>query len=134
MSFGYQVLGFGAGGAGENFVTASGGTESNNTILCGIPTDGLNHIITSTVEHEAVLEPCRHLEKNGVKVTYLSVDEHGMVNPNDITNSINPQTVIVSVMLANNEVGTIQPIKEISKICLYRSNLFDVHPSYLFVL
>ena len=101
----------------DEILFTSGGTESNNTILCGIPTDGLNHIITSTIEHEAILEPCRHLEKNGVKVTYLSVDEHGMVNPNDITNSINPQTVIVSVMFANNEVGTIQPIKEISKIC-----------------
>jgi len=77
----------------------------------------LNHIITSSIEHEAILEPCRDLEKNGVKVTYLPVDEHGIVNPNDITNSINPQTVIVSVIFANNEVGTIQPIKEISKIC-----------------
>jgi len=100
----------------------SGGTESNNTILYGIsksqgPKFVLNHIITSSIEHEAILEPCRDLEKNGVKVTYLSVDEHGIVNPNDITNSINPQTVIVSVMFANNEVGTIQPIKEISKIC-----------------
>ena len=100
----------------------SGGTESNNTILYGIPKSQgpkfvLNHIITSAIEHEAILEPCRDLEKNGVKVTYLSVDEYGLVNPNDITNSINPQTVIVSVMFANNEVGTIQPIKEISKIC-----------------
>ena len=77
----------------------------------------LNHIITSSIEHEAILEPCRDLEKNGVKVTYLPVDEHGIVNPNDITNLVNPQTVIVSVMFANNEVGTIQPIKEISKIC-----------------
>jgi len=100
----------------------SGGTESNNTILYGIPKSRgpkfvLNHIITSSIEHEAILEPCRDLEKNGVKVTYLPVDEHGIVNPNDITNLVNPQTVIVSVMFANNEVGTIQPIKEISKIC-----------------
>jgi cysteine desulfurase len=106
----------------DEILFTSGGTESNNTILYGIlksqgPKFVLNHIITSSIEHEAILEPCRDLEKNGVKVTYLSVDEHGIVNPNDIINSINPQTVIVSVMFANNEVGTIQPIKEISKIC-----------------
>ena len=100
----------------------SGGTESNNTILYGIPKSQgpkfvLNHIITSSIEHEAILEPCRDLEKNGVKVTYLPVDEHGIVNTDDIIKSINPQTVIVSIMFANNEVGTIQPIKEISKIC-----------------
>ena len=100
----------------------SGGTESNNTILYGIPKSQgtkfvLNHIITSAIEHEAILEPCRDLEKNGVKITYLEVDEHGTVNPDDIINSINPQTVIVSIMFANNEVGTIQPIKEISEIC-----------------
>ena len=106
----------------DEILFTSGGTESNNTILYGIPKSRgpkfvLNHIITSSIEHEAILEPCRDLEKNGVKVTYLSVDEHGIVNPSDITNSINPQTVIVSVIFANNEVGTIQPIKEISKIC-----------------
>ena len=106
----------------DEILFTSGGTESNNTILYGITKlQGShldqNHIITSSIEHEAILEPCRDLEKNGVKVTYLSVDEHGIVNPSDITNSINPQTVIVSVIFANNEVGTIQPIKEISKIC-----------------
>jgi len=106
----------------DEILFTSGGTESNNTILYGIPKlQGShldqNHIITSSIEHEAILEPCRDLEKNGVKVTYLPVDEHGIVNPNDITNLVNPQTVIVSVMFANNEVGTIQPIKEISKIC-----------------
>ena len=100
----------------------SGGTESNNTILYGIPKSQgpkfvLNHIITSSIEHEAILEPCRDLEKNGVKVTYLPVDEHGIVNTDDIINSINPQTVIVSIMFANNEVGTIQPIKEIGQLC-----------------
>ena len=106
----------------DEILFTSGGTESNNTILYGIPKSRgpkfvLNNIITSSIEHEAILEPCRDLEKNGVKVTYLPVDEHGIVNPNDITNLVNPQTVIVSVMFANNEVGTIQPIKEISKIC-----------------
>jgi len=106
----------------DEILFTSGGTESNNTILYGIPKSQNQSlagsvIITSSIEHEAILEPCRDLEKNGVKVTYLPVDERGIVNPNDITNSINPETVIVSVMFANNEVGTIQPIKEISKIC-----------------
>ena len=100
----------------------SGGTESNNTIFYGCPKfQGnkfeLNHIITSSIEHDAVLEPLKEFEENGVQVTYLPVDEYGLVNPNDITKSINEQTTIVSIMFANNEVGTIQPIKEISKIC-----------------
>ncbi len=100
----------------------SGGTESNNSIFYGcLKFQGnkfeLNHIITSSIEHDAVLEPVKEFEENGVQVTYLPVDEHGLVNPDDITKSINEQTTIVSIMFANNEVGTIQPIKEISKIC-----------------
>ena len=100
----------------------SGGTESNNCIFYGCPKfQGnkfeLNHIITSSIEHDAVLEPLKEFEENGVQVTYLPVDEHGMVNPDEISELINEQTAIVSIMLANNEVGTIQPIKEISKIC-----------------
>ena len=110
-------------GAEPNEITfTSGATESNNTIFLGCPKlqgeeFGLNHIITSSIEHDAVLEPVRGFEKNGVQVTYLPVDEHGLVNPDDITKSISEQTVMVSIMFANNEVGTIQPIQEISKIC-----------------
>jgi len=99
----------------------SGGTESNNTIFYGIKFQGAkfegSQIITSSIEHEAILRPCKEFENTGIKITYLPVDEHGIVNPDDITNSINPHTVLVSVMFANNEVGTIQPIKEISEIC-----------------
>jgi len=105
----------------DEILFTSGGTESNNTIFYGIKFQGakfeLSHIITSSIEHDAVLEPIREFEKNGCQVTYLPVDEHGIVNSDDITNSITPQTVMVSIMFANNEVGTIQPIKEISKIC-----------------
>jgi len=105
----------------DEITFTSGGTESNNTIFYGIKFQGakfeLSHIITSSIEHDAVLEPIREFEKNGCQVTYLPVDEHGIVNSDDITNSITPQTVMVSIMFANNEVGTIQPIKEISKIC-----------------
>jgi cysteine desulfurase len=106
----------------DEIIFTSGGTESNNTIFLGCPKfQGnkfeLNHIITSSIEHDAVLEPLKDFEENGLRVTYLPVDEHGLVNPDDITKSINEQTTIVSIMFANNEVGTIQPIQEISKIC-----------------
>jgi len=110
------------GAESDEILFTSGGTESNNTILYGIPKlQGShldqNHIITSSIEHEAILQPCKEFENIGIKITYLPVDEHGIVDPNDIANSINSQTVLVSIMLANNEVGTIQPIKEISEIC-----------------
>ena len=106
----------------DEILFTSGGTESNNTILYGITKlQGShldqNHIITSSIEHEAILQPCKEFENIGIKITYLPVDEHGIVNPDDITNSINSHTVLVSIMFANNEVGTIQPIKEISEIC-----------------
>jgi len=106
----------------DEILFTSGGTESNNTILYGITKlQGShldqNHIITSSIEHEAILQPCKKFENIGIKITYLPVDEHGIVNPDDITNSINSHTVLVSIMFANNEVGTIQPIKEISEIC-----------------
>jgi len=106
----------------DEILFTSGGTESNNTILYGIPKlQGShldqNHIITSSIEHEAILQPCKEFENIGIKITYIPVDEHGIVDPSDIANSINSQTVLVSIMLANNEVGTIQPIKEISEIC-----------------
>jgi len=106
----------------DEITFTSGGTESNNAIFYGCPKfQGnkfeLNHIITSSIEHDAVLEPLKEFEENGVQVTYLPVDEHGLVSTDDITKSINEQTTIVSIMFANNEVGTIQPIKEISKIC-----------------
>ena len=106
----------------DEITFTSGATESNNTIFLGCPKfQGnkfeLNHIITSSIEHDAVLEPLKEFVENGLQVTYLPVDEYGLVNPDDITKSINEQTTIVSIMFANNEVGTIQPIKEISKIC-----------------
>ena len=111
----------------DEILFTSGGTESNNTILYGFPTlrdvshvsfsFDKNHIITSSIEHEAILEPCKKLEEKGVKITYLPVDEHGIIDSNDVTNSIAENTALVSIMFANNEVGTIQPIKEISEIC-----------------
>jgi len=105
----------------DEILFTSGGTESNNTIFYGIIFQGekfdLSHIITSSIEHDAVLEPIRQFEKNGCQITYLPVDKHGMITLDDIIKSISEQTVMISIMFANNEVGTIQPIKEISKIC-----------------
>lgn len=104
--------------ANEIFFT-SGGTESDNLALKGVALANRkkgNHIITTVIEHHAVLHTCEFLEKQGFSVTYLPVDENAMVNVEDLKNAITDQTILISVMFANNEVGTIQPIKEIGEI------------------
>ena len=117
----------------DEILFTSGGTESNNIILYGISNIPLrtrpfqelrNHIITSSIEHEAILQPCKNLEEIGCKITYLPVDESGMVDLPDVANSLTEDTIIVSIMFANNEVGTIQPIKEISELCKKYNVLF----------
>jgi cysteine desulfurase NifS/selenium donor protein len=103
----------------EEIVFTSGGSEANNMAIKGAAMANRErgrHIITSSVEHPAVLEVCAYLEQNGFRVTYLTVDEYGQVNPSDVENAITPETILISIMHANNEVGTIQPIHEISKI------------------
>ena len=100
-------------------VFTSGGSESNNHAIKGVffaLKDKGNHIITTQIEHPAVLNPCRFLEKLGAEVTYVPVDQYGRVDPEDIEKATTPQTILITVMHANNEVGTIQPIGEISKI------------------
>jgi cysteine desulfurase len=107
------------GAAQEELVFTSGGTESNNTVIKGIAAarrDRGNHIITSRIEHHAVLEPCHFLEKQGFEVTYIPVDEYGLVDPADVEKAIKDKTILISVMHANNEIGTIQPIAEIGRI------------------
>ncbi len=103
----------------EEIIFTSGGTESNNHALKGIALamqkEG-NHFITSTFEHPAVLAVCRFLKKFGIETTYVDVDGQGMVNPSDIEKAIRPDTILITVMHANNEVGTIQPIAEIAEI------------------
>lgn len=102
----------------DEILLTSGGTESNNTALFGISQRKRGkHIITSSIEHEAILEPCRKLENEGFEITHLPVDHDGLVNPQDIKGSITKETCLVSIMFANNEVGTIEPIKKISEIC-----------------
>jgi cysteine desulfurase len=103
----------------EIFFT-SGGTESDNLAIQGIVSklkDKGNHIITSQIEHPAILKTCNHLEKNGYDITYLPVDKKGLIDLTELKKSIKDTTVLVTIMYANNEIGTIQPIKEVSEIC-----------------
>ncbi|MDU1855493.1 MAG: aminotransferase class V-fold PLP-dependent enzyme, partial [Clostridium baratii] len=83
-----------------------------------------NHIITTKIEHHAVLHTCQYLEKQGFEVTYLDVDEEGFINLEDLKNAITDKTILVSIMFANNEIGTIEPVKEIGEICRERKVLF----------
>lgn len=96
-----------------------GGTESDNWVIKGAVSAGRkkgNHVITTAVEHHALLHTCRWLEKQGVSITYLPVDEDGLVSPEDLQKAVTPETVLVSIMFANNEIGTIQPIEELARI------------------
>jgi cysteine sulfinate desulfinase/cysteine desulfurase-like protein len=108
-------------------VFTSGGTESNNMAIQGVAFQMQkpgNHIITSAIEHPAVTEVCRYLEKHGFEITLLPVDEFGLVNPSNLREVITEKTILVTVMHANNEVGTIQPISELAGICHERGILF----------
>jgi len=110
----------------KSIVFTSGATESNNLAIKGAAEfykDRGNHIITSVIEHKAVLDTCKRLEKQGYEVTYLPVDTNGMVDPEQVRAAITDKTILVSVMLANNEVGTVQPIAEIGKITRERGVL-----------
>ncbi|MFA6440523.1 MAG: IscS subfamily cysteine desulfurase [Bacteriovoracaceae bacterium] len=102
-------------------------TESNNLAIKGAAeayrSKG-NHIITTQIEHQCVLESCRMLERNGFNVTYLPVDRSGMVNINSLTEAVTKQTILISVMMANNEIGTIQPVATIGKLCKERGIIF----------
>ena len=107
------------GARDEEIVFTSGGTEADNFAIKGVAFANENrgdHIITSSIEHHAVIETCKFLERRGFSVTYLPVDEYGMVNPIDVKRAINDKTILISVMHANNEMGTIEPIAEIGKI------------------
>jgi cysteine desulfurase len=109
----------------SEIVFTSGGTESNNLTIKGIAlAHKKGHIITSKIEHDCILNSCRWLEKKGFQVTYLDVDEEGFVNPNNVANTIQNDTLLVSIMHANNEIGTIEPIAEIGKICREKGLLF----------
>ncbi len=103
----------------DDLIFTSGGTEANNHAIKGVVgayRNQSNHIITSAVEHPAVTEVCRYLESLGCRITYLPVDEYGLVDPRQVEEAITPQTRLVTIMHANNEVGTIEPIAEIAEI------------------
>jgi len=115
------------GATGKEIVFTSGATESDNIALKGVAeyyaAKG-NHIITTVIEHKAILDTCKRLQKQGFEVTYLPVNTRGMVDPEDVRKAITDKTILVSVMLANNEVGTIQPIKEIGAITREKGVIF----------
>jgi cysteine desulfurase len=114
-------------GSGKEIVFTSGATESNNLAIKGVAEyyqSRGNHIITTTIEHKAVLDSCKRLEKQGFEVTYIQVGKDGIVDPDDIARAMTDKTILVSVMLANNEVGTIQPLAEIGKLTRAKNVLF----------
>src|SRR5579863_8997465 len=105
----------------------SGGTESNNHAILGAvgaAPGKAKHVITSAIEHVAVLDACRALTKNGIELTVLPVDREGLIHPEDVRNAIRPETVLITLMLANNEIGTIEPIEEIGKIAAEKGIVF----------
>jgi cysteine desulfurase len=111
----------------KEIVFTSGATESDNLALKGVAEfyrDKGDHIVTTMIEHKAVLDTCKRLEKEGFRVTYVKVNQDGLVDPADIENAITDKTILVSVMLANNEVGTVQPLTEIGKLTRKRGVLF----------
>lgn len=115
----------------DEVIFTSGGTESDNLAIKGVAylnkkkrnTNG-NHIITSAIEHPAVLETCKYLEKQGFNVVYLPVDEYGLINPDDLIEAISKDTFLITIMFANNEIGTIEPIEEIGNIAREHDVLF----------
>lgn len=111
----------------EEIYFTGGGSEADNWAIKGIATAHRkkgNHIITTKIEHHAVLHSCEFLEKFGYEVTYLDVDKEGFINLEELRNAITDRTILVSIMFANNEIGTIQPIKEIGEICREKKALF----------
>ena len=111
----------------EEIYFTSGGSESDNWAIKGVAFANRgkgNHIVTTQIEHHAVLHACQWLEKQGFTVTYLPVDEYGLVDPAQVERAITDQTILVSVMAANNEIGTVEPIAEIGRICKARKVLF----------
>ena len=107
------------GARDEEIIFTSGGTEADNFALKGVAYANEpkgNHVITSSIEHHAVIETCKFLERRGFRITYLPVDEYGLVDPSDVKKAITNKTILISVMQANNEMGTVEPIAEIGRI------------------
>jgi cysteine desulfurase len=115
------------GATEKEVIFTSGATESDNLALVGVAEmykDKGNHIITTPIEHKAILDTCHHLESKGFEITYLPVDQYGRVSAEAVRAAITPKTILVSIMFANNEVGTINPMAEIGKVCKEKGVLF----------
>jgi len=115
------------GASSKEIVFTSGATESDNLALKGVAEmyyEKGDHIITVVTEHKAILDTCKKLEKRGFRITYLPVGTDGLITPDDVKNAITDKTILVSIMAANNEIGVIQPIAEIGKVCRERGVLF----------
>jgi cysteine desulfurase len=115
------------GASEKEIIFTSGATESDNLALVGVAEmykEKGRHIITTPIEHKAILDSCHFLETKGFEVTYLPVDQYGRVSADEVRKAIRPDTILVSIMFANNEVGTINPIAEISKVCRERGVIF----------
>ncbi|MSV35673.1 MAG: IscS subfamily cysteine desulfurase [Bryobacterales bacterium] len=115
------------GATSKEIVFTSGATESNNLALKGVAemyAEKGNHIITAATEHKAILDTCKRLEKHGVRVTYLAVQQNGLVDLNQLRDAITDKTILISIMHANNEIGVLQPVREIGKIAKERGVLF----------
>src|SRR6185436_12209748 len=117
------------GASGKEIVWTSGATESDNLAIKGaaeFQRDRGNHIITAQTEHKAILDTCKRLEKDGFEVTYLPVEKDGRVSPEAVAAAITDKTILVSIMLANNEIGTVNPINEIGEVVKARGAIFHV--------
>src|SRR5437667_10401109 len=115
------------GAATKEIIFTSGGTESDNLAIKGVAEmykEKGNHIITAVTEHKAVLDSCKRLEKNGYRVTYLSVQKDGLIDLEDLKHAMDDKTILVTIMAANNEIGVIQAIAEIGKLCHERGVIF----------
>ncbi|MCK6455745.1 MAG: IscS subfamily cysteine desulfurase [Phycisphaerae bacterium] len=119
----------------KEIVWTSGATESNNIAIKGVAAmyrDQGNHIITQVTEHKAVIDPCKHLEQSGCQVTFLPVDKYGRVSVEQVREAMTDKTILVSLMHGNNEIGTLQPIREIGALCKERGVLFHTDASQTF--
>src|SRR5437762_2205170 len=115
------------GATAKEMIFTSGATESNNLAIKGVAAmykKKGNHLITQVTEHKAVIDPCKRLERDGYQVTFLPVDKYGQVSAEQVAEAITEQTILVTLMAANNEIGTLQPIKEIGKLCKEKGVLF----------
>ena len=123
------------GATGKEIIWTSGATESNNIAVKGVARmyrDRGRHVVTQETEHKAVIDPCKYLEREGFRVTYLAVNEHGRVSLDDLREAVSDDTILVSIMFGNNEIGTIQPVAEIGRLCKDQGIIFHTDATQAF--